>query len=242
MLMDEVLLDKHFISRLDHTILTDDLGITTVVAGNGKAFLDVNATSVAAAWLPLWGLPTLAGCVHDAAGVVMGAAGQALLQPLAEHLAGVHAWVPLPHNEKLGLEFTHISLLFRSLQAVARGHLADLQELLAGLKIGDGGRCVAQPDHLVEALHAQVGARSLDEGVELEGPDLAGDAGLGRLGYLHVDAVAAGIGVLQGPGARSGRQSCSGGKHPKEAILLQGGAGGRGWARGGARGQAEEKQ
>lgn len=94
--------------------------------------------------------------------------------------------------------------------------------MFAGLKISDRGGCIAQPDHLVEALHAQVGARSLDEGVKLEGSDLAGDAGVGRLGYFHVDTVAAGIGVLQGPGARSGRQGCSRGKHPKEAILFQG--------------------
>lgn len=130
---------QYCISRPDHAILTDDLSIAAVVTGNGKAFLDVNATSVAASWLPLWGLPTLAGCVHDATGVVVGAAGQALLQPLAEHLAGVHAWVPLPHHQKLSLEFTHISRLFHTLQAVARGHLADLQELLAGLEISDRG-------------------------------------------------------------------------------------------------------
>lgn len=154
----------------------------------------------------------------------------------------MHTWVPLPHHQELSLELADMVLLFRTPQAVARGHLADLQELLAGLEISDRGGGVAQPDHLVEALHAQVGARSLDEGVKLEGPDLARGAGVGGLGYLHVDAVAAGIGVLQGPGARSGRQGCSRGKHPKEAILLQGGAGGRGWARGRARGQAEEKQ
>lgn len=100
----------------------------------------------------------MAGCVHDAAGVVMGATGQTFLQPLAEHLAGVHAWVPLPHNQKLSFEFTDIVLLFHRLQAVTLGHLADLQELLAGLKISDRGRCVAQPDHLFKALHAQVGA------------------------------------------------------------------------------------
>lgn len=172
----------------------------------------------------------------------MGAAGQAFLQPLAEHLAGVHARVPLPHDQKLSLEFTDIFLLFHRLQAVARGHLADLQELLGGLKISDGSRHVAQADHLIEALHPQVGARSLDEGVKLEGSDLAGGAGVGRLGNFHVDAVAAGVGVLQGPRARSGRQGRRGGKHPKEAVLFQGCTGGGGWARGRTRGQAEEKQ
>lgn len=172
----------------------------------------------------------------------MGATGQAFLQPLAQHLAGVHAWVPLPHNQKLSLELTDIALLFHGLQAVTRSHLADLQELFAGLEISDRGRCVAQSDHLVEALHTQVGARSLDEGVELEGSDLARIAGVGRLGNLHIDAVAAGVGVLEGPGARRGRQGCSGREDPKEAILFQGCAGGGGWARGCAGGQAEEEQ
>lgn len=227
--------------RVYHTILTDDLGIAAIVPGNGKAFLDVNTTPVAASWLPLWGLPALAGRIHDAAGVVMGAAGQAFFQPLAEHLAGVHARVPLPHNQKLGLEFTDVLRFFCNLQAVTRGYFADLQELLAGLKVGDGGRCVAQPDHFFEALHTQVGARGLDEGVKLEGLDLARVAGVGGLGNFHIDTIAAGIGVLQGPGARSGRQGCGGGKHPKEAILLQSCASGRGWARGCARDQAKGK-
>lgn len=93
-----ILLDNYFVIRLYHTILTDDLSIMTVVLGDGQAFLNINTTSVAASWLPLWGLPTLAGCVHDATGVVMGATGQAFLLPLAEHLAGMHTWVPLPHN------------------------------------------------------------------------------------------------------------------------------------------------
>lgn len=132
----------------------------------------------------------------------MGAAGQAFLQPLAQHLAGRHAGVPLPHDQKLGLELADAVVSLDGLQSVGRGRLADLQELLAGLQVGDGGGRVAQPDHLVEALHAQVGARGLDEGVELEGFDLAGHAGVGGLGDLHVDGVATRVGVLKGPGAR----------------------------------------
>lgn len=150
----------------------------------------------------------------------MGAAGQALLQPLAQHLAGGHAWVPLPNHQELGLELADVVLPTGHLQGVPRGHLADLQELLAGLQVGDGGGCVAQPDDLVEALHAQVGAGGLDEGVELEGSDLAGHAGVGGLGDLHVDGVAARVGVLQGPGARRGRQGGRGGEHAEEATLL----------------------
>lgn len=188
------------------TKLTDNLSVTSVVPGNWKAILNVDPAPVAASWLPLWGLPALAGCVHDATGIFVGATGQALLQPLAQHLAGGHAWVPLPHNQKLSIELADVGLLVHNLQAIPRGHLADLQELLARLQVGHGGGCVAQSHNLVEALHAQVGAGGLDEGVELEGSDLAGHAGVGWLGDFHVDGVAAGIGVLHGPGARCGGQ------------------------------------
>lgn len=170
----------------------------------------------------------------------MGAAGQALLQPLAQHLAGGHTWVPLPHDQKFGLEFTTITL--HNLKPIPWCHFADLQELLARLQVGDGGRGVAQPDYLVEALHTQVGAGGLDEGVELEGPDLAGHAGVGGLGDFHVDRVAAGIGVLQGPGARCGGQRGRGGEYAEEAALLQGGTGGGGGAGGSAGGQTEKEK
>lgn len=231
-----------FTPEINQTKLTDNLSIASVVSGNGKAFLNVDTAPVAASWLPLWGLPALAGCVHDATGIVMGATGQALLQPLAQHLAGRHTWVPLPHNQKLSLEFTDIILPLHNLQAVSWGHLADLQELLAGLQVGHSCWCIAQPDHLVEALHTQVGAGGLDEGVELEGSNLAGHAGVGWLGDFHVDVVAARIRVLQGPGAWCGVQSGRRGEHTKEATLFQGGAGGGGWARGSAGSQTEEEQ
>lgn len=68
----------------------------------------------------------------------MGATGQALLKPLAQHLAGGHTRVPLPHDQELSLELTDI-LLLHDLQAISRRHLADLQELLAGLQVGDSG-------------------------------------------------------------------------------------------------------
>jgi len=222
--------------------LTDDLSFADAVTGNRKAFLNVDAASVAAPWLPLRGLPALAWCVHDATGIIMGATGQALLQPLAQHLAGGHAWVPFPHDQKLRLELTDIILPLHHLHAVPRGHLADLQELLGGLQVGDSGRRVAQPDDLVEALHAQIGAGGLDEGVELEGLDLTRHAGVGWLGDLHVDGVAAGIGVLQGPRARRGVQDGRRGKHTKEATLFQRGTGGRSWAGGSAGGQTEEDE
>lgn len=222
--------------------LTDDLSIASDVTGNSNAFLNVDTASVAAPWLPLWGFPALAGCVHDATGIIMGATGQALLQPLAQHLAGRHAWVPLPHDQKLSLELTDIILPLQHLHAISRGHFADLQELLAGLQVGDSGGCVAQLHNLVEALHAQIGAGGLDEGVELEGLDLAGHAGVGRLGDFHVDVVAARIRVLQGPGAWRGVQGGRRGEYAKEATLFQGGAGGRGWAGGSAGGQTEEEQ
>lgn len=172
----------------------------------------------------------------------MGAARQTLLQPLAQHLAGGHAGVPFPHDQKLSLELADAVLPLGGLQGVGRRRLADLQELLAGLEVGDGGGRVAQPDHLVEALHAQVGARGLDEGVELEGLDLAGHTGVGGLGDLHVDGVATGVGVLEGPGAGRRVQGGGGGEHAEEAALLQGGAGGGGRAGGSAGGQTEEEQ
>lgn len=222
--------------------LTDNLSITSIVSGNREAVLNIDATPVAASWLPLWGLPALAGCVHDATGIIMGATGQALLQPLAQHLAGRHTWVPLPHDQKLSFELTDIILPLHDLQAVSWGHLADLQELLAGFQVGDSGWRITQPDHLVEALHTQVGARGLDEGVELEGPDLAGHTGVGGLGDFHVDGVAARIRVLQGPGAWCGGQGGRRGEHTKETTLFQGGTGGRGWAGGSAGGQTEEEQ
>lgn len=222
--------------------LTDDLSVTFTVPGHRKAFLNVDPAPVAASWLPLWGLPALAGGVHDAAGIIMGATGQTLVQPLAQHLAGRHTWVPLPHNQKLCLELVDLVLPTHNRQAVARCHFAHLQELLGGLQVGDIGGSVAQPDHLVEALHAQVGARGFDEGIELEGPDLAGHAGIGGLGDFHVDGVAARIWVLQRPGARCGGQGGRGGEHAEEATLFQRGTGGRGWAGGSAGGQTEEEQ
>lgn len=221
--------------------LTDNLSIASVVSGYSKAFLNVDTASVAASWLPLWGLPALAGCVHDAAGVIVGATGQALLKPLAQHLAGGHAWVPLPNDQKLGLELADIILTLKHLHAVPRCHLADLQELLAGLQVSDGGGRVAQPDNLVEALHAQVGTGGLDERVELEGFDLAGHAGVSRLGDLHVDVVAARIGVLQGPGAWRGVQGGRRGEHTEEAALFKGGTSGGGRAGGVAGSQTEEE-
>lgn len=222
--------------------LTDNLSIAFVVSGNRKAFLDVDTAPVAASWLPLRGLPALAGCVHDATGVIVGATGQALLQPLAQHLAGRHARVPLPHNQKLGLELADIVLSLNNLQGISLCHFADLQELFAWLQVGDSGWSVAQPDHLIKALHAQVGAGGLNEGVELEGPDLARHTGVSGLGDFHVDSVAARIGVLQGPGAWCGGQGGCRGENTKEATLFQGGAGGRGRARGCAWGQTEEEQ
>lgn len=171
----------------------------------------------------------------------MGATGQALLQPLAQHLAGGHARVPLPHDQKLSLELADIVLPLQHLHAIPRCHFADLQELLAWLQVGDGGWCIAQPHDFVETVHTQVGAGGLDEGVELEGPDLAGHAGVGGLGDFHVDVVAAGIRVLQGPGAWCGGQGGRRGEHAEEATLFQGGAGRGGRSGGGAGGQTEEE-
>lgn len=222
--------------------LTDDLSITSIVSGDGKAFLNVDTAPVAAAWLPLWGLPALAGGVHDTAGVVRGAAGQTLLLPLAQHVASRHTWVPLPYNQKLSLELAHIMLSLQDLQAVSWGHLANLQELLARLQVGYVGGSVAQPDHLIEALHAQVGAGGFNKGVKLEGLDDAGHTGVSGLGDLHVDSVAAWVRVLEGPGAWCRGQGNGRGEHTEEAALFQGGAGGRGWAGGSAGGQTEEEQ
>lgn len=229
-------------SRQAYCKLTDDLGITLVVSGHGKAFLHVDTTSVAASWLPLWGLPALAWGVHDATGIIMGATGQAPIQPLAQHLAGRHTWVPLPHNQKLSLELTDILLSSHNGQAVAWCHFPHLQELFGWLQVGHVGWSIAQPNHLIKALHAQVGAGGLDERVELEGPDLTGHTGIGGLGDFHVNSVAARIRVLQGPGAWCGRQSGGRGEYAKEATLFQGGTGVRGWAGGSAGGQTEEEK
>lgn len=121
------------------TLLTYDLGVaynvTSSVSGGWDALLQVDASTVAAAGLPDGGLPALAGGVHDAAGVEMGAGGQAILQPLAQLLTGWHTGVPLAHHQELGLELI-AALSLHNLQAVSWRHLAELQELLAGLQVG----------------------------------------------------------------------------------------------------------
>lgn len=166
----------------------------------------------------------------------MGAAVKALLQPLAEHLAGGHAWVPLPNDQEFSFKFADI---LRNFQGIGWCYFAHLEKLLAGLKVGNSGGSVTQPDHLIEALHTQVSAGRLNEGVELESADLSGDAGVSGFGDLHVDTVAARIRVLKGPGARSRGESCGRRENAKKSALLQCGTGGRGRSGGSAGGQTE---
>lgn len=169
----------------------------------------------------------------------MGAAVKALLQPLAQHLTGGHAWVPLPNNQKFGFELTDV---LHNFQCVDWCNFTHLKELLAGLKVGNSGGSITQPDNLIKALHAQVSAGRLDEGVKLESADLSGGTGVGGFGDLHVDAVAARVWVLKGPGAGSRGESRGGGENAKKSTLLQCGTRGRGRSGGRAGGQTQENQ
>lgn len=141
--------------------LTHDLCIAVAVSNGGRALLSVDSAPVTATLLPLGRFPALAGGHHDAAGVSVGTGRQAIFQPLAQHLAGRHTRVPLSHDQKLSVELAAfvVPLVFlHGLHTEKWRHLPHLQELFAGLQVGHRGGSVTQSHHLVEALHAQVGA------------------------------------------------------------------------------------
>lgn len=79
-----------------------------------------------------------------------------------------------------------------------------MEKLLSGLQEGHWRRGVAQPHHLIKALHAQVGTRGLQEGVILEGAELGRHTLLCGFGNLDEDGVPPWVGILQGPGTWNG--------------------------------------
>lgn len=225
-------------------ILTHDLGISVVVSTIGCAFLQVDSTPVAATWPPLGWLPALAWCGHDSTGVALGTGRQTILKPLAEHLTCRHARIPLTHNQEFGAELAAlviVSILFhQELCSNAGNHLPELQELLAGLKVGHCRCSVTQAHYLVKAFHAQVGSWGLQEWIKLEGLDLARCARFRWLGDLHVDSVATGVRVLQGPRAWGCRKCSFGWEDTKKAALLQCSTGSWGRSRWGGKSQVQK--
>lgn len=148
-----------------------------------------------------WWLPAQTWSLHDSTGSVRCAGGQTVLQPLAQHLTGCHAGVALSHHKVLSFE---IPITTCNGHPGPRRSLPNLEELLSSFQEGHWCRGIAQPHHLVKALHAQVGTRCLQEGVILEGAELGRHTVLGGFGDLDEDGVAPRVRVLQCPGTRHG--------------------------------------
>lgn len=81
------------------------------------------------------------------------------------------------------------------------------------------GGGITQLHHLVKALHPEEGSRGLQEGVELKGPMLSGNAVSGWFCDLDEDGIAPRIRVLQGPGAGGAGKHSRREKKAKESAL-----------------------
>lgn len=185
---------------------------------NRAAVLHIDSISIASnGFFVRRGLvPALAWRLHDTTWPIGGTVSEAILQPLAQHLTGSHAGVPLPNHKILHLKFP---VPVPRPSARSGQPFPDLQELFPCLQEGNMGGGITQLYHLVEALHPKEGSCRLQEGVELKGPMLPGNAVSGGLCDLDEDRVAPWVGVLQGPGARCAGKYSRREKKAKETAL-----------------------